>query len=325
MPGPVQATGGNLISSEERLGTILIVEDHASYREVLVTLLSQRNHKLIEASDGAEGLDRALRERPDLIITDILMPAMCGQEFVRRLRADPANAATPVIFYSAGHLLNEARALAAKCGVKHVITKPCEPEQLLTAVDAALGVRPMVAPQGVQERDHEHIRLLTNELSQKAEELRATNLRLEALMELHSQQNLAEDAASLLEKYCQGAREIIGATCAAICITDGEGREVKRYCAMGNKAKRLDQDLHPGPLAGPAETILSYRIPCRGRFQADEPIPADARPVSYLVSPMATPKRTYGWLTLANKIGHDEFTSEDERVAGTLAAQLAVT
>src|SRR5207247_533896 len=95
-------------------------------------------------------------------------------------------------------------------------------DDLLNAVDAVLGATLVASPLEVQEFDREHIRLLTNKVSQKVEELRSTNLRLEALTELGRQQNVVEDAASLLEKYCRAAREIIGAACAAICITDEE-------------------------------------------------------------------------------------------------------
>jgi len=155
-------------------------------------------------------------------------------------------------------------------------------------------------------------------------ELRATNQRLEALIGLGCQKGEGEDAATLLEKYCRGAREIIGAAWAAICITDEEGREVKRYCATGSQTGCL-ADAHSGAIDGRGETILSYRAPCRGQLQTDGPIPADAQPISYLVAPIMTPKRTYGWLGLANKIGNEEFTPEDECLAGTLAAQLGAS
>jgi CheY-like chemotaxis protein len=86
------------------------VDDHESNRELLTTLLEYRNHRTVEAGDGLEGLERARAERPDLIITDILMPAMDGYEFTRRLRADADVASVPVVFYSAHYLMQEARA-----------------------------------------------------------------------------------------------------------------------------------------------------------------------------------------------------------------------
>src|ERR1700720_1663360 len=130
---------------ERTVATILIIDDQPTDREYLVTLLRYGGHRLLEAGDGAEGLATARAEHPDLVIADILMPTMDGYEFVRQLRADPAVAATPVIFYTAHYHEREARALAGACGVAHVLTKPCEPEVVLRTVDAALGVPPAPA------------------------------------------------------------------------------------------------------------------------------------------------------------------------------------
>src|SRR6266851_1569043 len=104
------------------MATILIVDDHETNLKLLTTLLGYWNHQVVEAGDGAEGLERARDTRPDLIITDILMPTMDGYEFIRRLREEPALAATPVIFYSAQYLMQDARALAARCGVEYVVS-----------------------------------------------------------------------------------------------------------------------------------------------------------------------------------------------------------
>ena len=80
------------------MATILIVDDHPTNRSFLATLLSYQGHRLIEAAGGAEALDLAHTERPDLVIADIVMPAMDGYEFVRQLRADPNIARTQVVF-----------------------------------------------------------------------------------------------------------------------------------------------------------------------------------------------------------------------------------
>src|SRR5579862_2458789 len=103
------------------MATILVVDDRPTNRDLLVTLLGYRKHRVLQASDGDEALRVVLAERPDLIISDILMPTMDGFEFVRRLRADPAFAAAKVIFYTAHYLKHEAQGLAAACGVTQVL------------------------------------------------------------------------------------------------------------------------------------------------------------------------------------------------------------
>src|ERR1700726_1669612 len=105
------------------MATILIVDDRPANREYLTTLLGYGGHRLLQAADGAEALATARADHPDLVIADILMPTMDGYEFVRQLRADPAVAATPVIFFTAHYHEQEARALADACGVVHILTK----------------------------------------------------------------------------------------------------------------------------------------------------------------------------------------------------------
>src|SRR5687767_6596417 len=116
------------------MAKVLVVDDHATNRALIVTLLHHRGHESLEARDGAEALTIARRELPQLIISDILMPTMDGFEFVRQLRADPVLGATEVIFCSAHYREGEARDLAAACGVSRVLIKPCAPEELLGAI-----------------------------------------------------------------------------------------------------------------------------------------------------------------------------------------------
>ena len=302
------------------MATILIVDDRESNRDLLTTLLGYRNHRTVEARDGLEGLERARAERPDLIITDILMPAMDGYEFTRRLRADPGGASVPVIFYSAHYLMQEARELAAKCGVEYVVAKPAEPEKLLSTVDAALGLTPVAVPAPqIEEFDREHIRVLTDKLSQQAGEVGNLSARLEALIDVGHELNVAQDTSVLLDRYCKAAREVIVATCAAGCITDDTGQTVQRYCSEG---------VEPGPPGSPCpkcglggttgELLLDSAVRRGSRTPQENPPDID------LVVPILTRSRTYGWLGLGNKLGAKGFGPEDERLLSTLAVQLAV-
>src|SRR5438874_3784149 len=113
------------------MATILIVDDEPTNREFLVTLLGYRSHRLLEASDGAEALALVRAERPDLVISDILMPTMDGYQFVRQLRSEPEIAGTAVIFFTATYHEREAQALAQSCGVLHLLSKPSHPDAIL--------------------------------------------------------------------------------------------------------------------------------------------------------------------------------------------------
>src|SRR5206468_8311233 len=128
------------------MATILVVDDHATNRQVLTALLGYGGHRLLEASDGLEALELVRAEQPDLVISDILMPTMDGIELVQHLHADPVLGPTPVIFYTATYRLHEARALAQLCGVSRVLSKPSEPAEILRVVNAALGPKGAPVP-----------------------------------------------------------------------------------------------------------------------------------------------------------------------------------
>src|SRR5690349_232896 len=148
------------------MATILIVDDDPVNRAFLMTLLGYRGHRLVEAADGAEGLAVARAERPDLVITAILMPTMDGYEFVRRLHADPAFAHIPVALWSAHDLDREARTLAQACNVSRILTKPCEPAEMLRTVVAALSCAPAVTTAPPEDFDRRHLRVGSDKLAE---------------------------------------------------------------------------------------------------------------------------------------------------------------
>ena len=80
--------------------TILVAEDESTLRGILVDMIHQGGFLTVEAADGQESLDRALREHPDLILLNILMPKMDGLSVLRKLSEDAWGANVPVIVLS---------------------------------------------------------------------------------------------------------------------------------------------------------------------------------------------------------------------------------
>jgi diguanylate cyclase len=126
------------------MADILVIDDWPINRDYLVTLLRYAGHELRSAADGAEALALMRQARPDIVITDILMPVMDGVELARRVAADPDLRGVPVIFYTATYRLPEARELASTCGVTTILPKPSDPQHVLDAVHGELGL-PLVA------------------------------------------------------------------------------------------------------------------------------------------------------------------------------------
>jgi two-component system phosphate regulon response regulator PhoB len=83
------------------MSTILVVDDERDTRNVLQLLLRLEGHEVIAASDGVAALQAVGERRPDVIITDWMMPRMNGTELCRRLREDPTTRAVPIIVVSA--------------------------------------------------------------------------------------------------------------------------------------------------------------------------------------------------------------------------------
>src|SRR5260221_4943357 len=112
---------------------ILVVEDQEDNRRILRDLLTSAGYEIIQAENGEEALAAAARERPDLILMDIQLPVLDGYEATRRIKADPALRAIPVIVVTSyGFSGDENKARAAGCAA--YVTKPFSPRALLAKI-----------------------------------------------------------------------------------------------------------------------------------------------------------------------------------------------
>lgn len=161
------------------MSTILIVDSHPDNRRVYTTLLGNFGHRLLEANDGAQALELARTELPDLIITDVLMPNMDGFTLVRRLRVEPLLMGVPVVFQTTSYDVSEIHRLARASGIQHILRNPAEPHEILRAVNESLKQQTIPArlPQTGQ-LQREHLQLLADKLYQKVAELEKANERL---------------------------------------------------------------------------------------------------------------------------------------------------
>jgi two-component system cell cycle response regulator DivK len=110
--------------------TILYVEDNELNRKIVRDLLRRTSYRLIEAPDGEAGVQVALAERPGLILMDVQLPKISGFEATRRLRADPATAATPIIAITSFALSGDEQR-AREAGASAYLPKPFSPFTLL--------------------------------------------------------------------------------------------------------------------------------------------------------------------------------------------------
>ncbi len=120
---------------------ILYVEDNDDNLYMLTLRFEALDgYEIIAAVDGAEGLAKAMAEKPDLILMDLNLPVMDGWEATRRLKADPATRDIPVVALTA-HAMAGEREKALAAGVDEFDTKPVEFDRLLAKIDQLLANR----------------------------------------------------------------------------------------------------------------------------------------------------------------------------------------
>ena len=112
---------------------ILIVDDNETNRDILEARLTANGYEVLHAGDGEEALAAAKQHRPDLILLDVMMPKLDGFEVCRRLKADPALKAIPIIVVTSYALSgDEDKARASGCDA--YVAKPYSPRQLLAKI-----------------------------------------------------------------------------------------------------------------------------------------------------------------------------------------------
>jgi CheY-like chemotaxis protein len=119
---------------------ILVIEDNESSRDMLARRLSRRGYHVILAADGQCGIAMAHEQSPDLIVMDMSLPEIDGWEATRRLKADPATRAIPIVALTA-HAMASDRKKAMDAGCDDYHTKPVDFESLVRSLEAFLEAR----------------------------------------------------------------------------------------------------------------------------------------------------------------------------------------
>ena len=197
---------------------ILVVDDNANDVDHLTAVLEGDGFRVATAFNGRDALETARRERPDLIVSDLLMPALDGSSLLRQVRHDPQLALVPFVVYSATCTDPEDEQLALDLGATAFLVKPSEPDVLLRKIRAALRatVRPALDPsrrEGALETSHDHSQALVHTLERKLLQFEQANRRLQ--WESNERRQLAATRAAVLD-----------ALPAHIALLDGTGTVV---------------------------------------------------------------------------------------------------
>ncbi|WP_337946737.1 substrate-binding domain-containing protein [Segatella sp.] len=144
-----------LVSENTNRPTVLVIDDNTDIRQYERTLL-QDEYIVLEAADGKEGLAVALKEVPDLVICDVMMPVMDGLELTEQLKTNTATSHIPVIMLTA-KTLEEHRVEGYEHGADSYITKPFHSKVLLARIENLLRQRQLLKNlyQGTKEAEKE--------------------------------------------------------------------------------------------------------------------------------------------------------------------------
>ncbi|HZX46711.1 MAG TPA: hybrid sensor histidine kinase/response regulator [Clostridia bacterium] len=285
------------------MATILVVEDHAMSRQILMTLLEYSGHRVLEASEGEEAFELACRVRPDLIISDILLPNMDGREFVRRLRTKAVQVDTPVIFYTAWCRHPEDIRLDESLKPCLIIPKPSEPQVILRTVSELLG----------EPSTDDHLQPAADELCKgcaKHERGISIELQLSVLMDLSYSMVAERDPGRLLNTFCRAVCEMLNCSQAVLAIQEENGT-LNYYTGRTDNLHERSCPEHmilPGNII---EAVAAMRAPVRwGKCM--------------MAVPFASPARQYGWISVMGRPGVEQLTGRDEEIIMTLSTQAAL-
>ncbi len=121
--------------------TVLVVEDNPDNMELITFILEENGYKVLGAETGEQGLDIALKSRPDFIILDIQLPDMDGLELVRQIRSSEIDGDIPTIAMTSYAMAGD-REKAMAAGFNGYIEKPIDPEKVIGQIRNIIGEKP---------------------------------------------------------------------------------------------------------------------------------------------------------------------------------------
>ncbi|HZG51451.1 MAG TPA: response regulator [Pyrinomonadaceae bacterium] len=307
------------MQAESQKINILMVDDSPTNLLALEAILSAPDRNLVRAASGDEALRYLLDTDVAVILLDVFMPGIDGLQTAELIRGREKSRDIPIIFLTADSTGNRHIARGYSLGAVDYILKPIDPDILRSKVAVFVELF----------KKTEEIKRQAELLHEKNIELENANLqRLGKLIELGQELAAERDPEQVLEKFCGAARDIIGAEHAGVGVLSEDGNALRyfchcNYCETGDETltspqvseQLLDRLLvsgHPARLSDAAGTLEPEHL---------------ASPLismqSFLGAPILSPAHAYGWLYLSNKLDADEFSEADERLAVTLATQVA--
>ena len=306
------------MEAEERIN-ILMVDDSPTNLLALESILQGPERRLVSAASGDDALRYLLDNEVAVILMDVYMPGLDGLETAELIRGRDRSRDIPIIFLTADSTGGRHLSRGYSLGAVDYIVKPVEPDILRSKVAVFVEL-------------FKKTREVTRQaqlLEEKNLELENANLaRLNMLIDLGQELTAEHDPSRVLENFCRSARQIVEAQEAAVGLINGDPTTLSYFyrCATNDNGATENN-----AIPKVAEQALSYLVG-KGRplrlNDTDELLRTNGRTSelvhSFLGAPIVSSGGVCGWIYLLNKINADDFSEADERLAATLATQVAI-
>jgi signal transduction histidine kinase/DNA-binding response OmpR family regulator len=302
------------MTPEEQIN-ILMVDDSATNLLALQSILSAPDRNLVSASSGNEALRYLLDHEAAVILMDVYMPGIDGLETAEMIRGREKSRNIPIIFLTADSTGGRHLSRGYSLGAVDYIVKPIEADILRSKV--AVFVELFKKTQQVERQ--------AKLLEEKNLELENANLaRLGMLIDLGQELTAEHDPARLLESFCRSARQIVGAQEAGVGLINCDDESLRYFFRSGPNGDGAHNSGLPG-VAQRALKILTKEARTLRLNESDALLYGGTGDLihSFLGAPILSNAKVCGWVYLLNKLNDSAFTEADERLAATLAIQVA--
>lgn len=304
------------MEAEDKIN-ILMVDDSPTNLLALESILQAPDRNLVQAASGEDALRYLLTNEVAVILMDVYMPDLDGLETAELIRGRDRSRNIPIIFLTADSTGGRHLSRGYSLGAVDYIVKPVEPEILRSKV--AVFVELFKKTQEVQHQ--------AELLQQKNLELENANLaRLNMLIHLGQQLAAEREPRRVLESFCNSAREIVGSEEAAVGIFNGRPHKLREFVRCSAQENNADAKL-PNVVDRAVKRMVARRRSLRLNENDEllqEPEEFSVTVRSFLGAPLFSAGKVSGWVYLVNKLDADEFSESDERLAATLATQVAI-
>jgi CheY-like chemotaxis protein len=285
-------------TTSDAVGRVLVVEDSPDMNRFVASCLADEGFAVVSAFDGVDGFDKASVEHPDVIVTDIVMPRMTGDELIRRLRRRRDFDTTPILVLGAKSADHIGGRLATG-DVQDFLDKPFSVDELRTRVRTLVARKRAAEPRQPAHHEHERATFARTAIAKAIAGLPPSSVQM-------AFQTIALEAQNLT-----------GAACAAVAIGGDVEHPFDVWAVSGLSADEIatiGRSNGPVGLLGLAgkETMTLVRSVTPRR--ADSP--------SVLGVPIRVGGHAVGCVYVANKRGGTAFTDSDQREVAALAARV---